>query len=676
MDISQSFPIDFNENITLADQVAYLQNIITLMPGNVYWKNRQGFYLGCNQNVAQLLKFNSCQEIIGKTIYDLFDKKYADIIHKTDEEIMTSAKELILEEPGPDMHGNFITYLTRKIPLFDQNKKVIGLLGVSFDISDRKKMEAELKNAKEIAEQQSKLAHIYLKNILVSLPENFYWVDKDSRILGCNDNQARIFGLLNAQKLIGKTIYGVAEMLGWDKTFADMIRKNDLEVMLTKKTKKVEESPIIDGEKRTFLSYKNPLLDDTNNAIGVFGVSVDITERKKMEEELLAAKEKAELANRAKSEFIMNMSHDLRTPFSGILGFAKILQKKEIDEDKKEVLNYVVQSGERLLTLLNEILDLVKFAKDDLVTLPAKFSIQNVVQQVAELMMAEIKYKNLELKLNVASNIPFFIIGDKLGVHRILLNLLGNAVKFTARGYVRINVEIFKKEKNKVVLKILVEDTGIGIPEDKYQIIFERFSRLTASYEGHYPGSGVGLYMVKQFVEEMNGQIRVSSEIGKGTTFTCLLPFQVSEEFDADQERDTAVVVSGDVAKNVLAQKPKHILLVEDDAIAQKMAKIILQEYFSCEVEIAATGSQALALVANKRFDLILTDIGLPDMDGFTLTKKIRQLGFNLPIIGLTAHADQESRSSAQESNMNEVVVKPLSEEICLRIFSFMKGDN
>ena len=189
-------------------------------------------------------------------------------------------------------------------------------------------------------------------------------------------------------------------MVGWDKSTADAIRKNDIEVMTTKQPKKTEEILSGDGQKRTFISYKNPLLGDNGEVIGVFGVSLDLTERQQMEEELLLAKEKAEYANQAKSEFIMNMSHDLRTPFSGILGFSKILQKKETDADKKEILGYIVQSSERLLGLLNEILDITKSSKIDFPVTAVKFNFFDILNKVIELMQAEIKYKQLEFKLN------------------------------------------------------------------------------------------------------------------------------------------------------------------------------------------------------------------------------------------------------------------------------------
>ena len=324
-------------NKIIADQnqkIAYLENIITQIPCNVYWKDRNGYYLGCNDSNLRAISCKSIKDFIGKTAYELLPSKFAAAVTKIDEQVMSSGKALVFEEAGTNHHGEEIIYLTHKIPLFDENKEIIGLLGISFDIAERKKTELELKKTKELAEHQSKVSNIYLKNLIARLPENFYWMDKEGRILGSNENQANLFGL-SSSKLLGKNIYDVAKLLGWDQSIPDAIRKNDLEVMTTKQAKQLEETVILNHEERIFLAYKNPLVDDQGEVMGVFGVAIDITERKRMEQELLIAKEKAELANHAKSAFITNMSHDIRTPFSGILGFSKILQKEETDIRKK-----------------------------------------------------------------------------------------------------------------------------------------------------------------------------------------------------------------------------------------------------------------------------------------------------------------------------------------------------
>lgn len=637
------------------DKITYLENIINHIPCNVYWKNREGYYLGCNESNLRIVGCQSLRDFVGKTVHELLDKKYADQIYETDESIMSSGKACILEEEWINVHREPAIYLTHKIPVFDKNRQIIGLLGVSFDITDRKKMELELKQTKELAEEQSKISKIYLNNLVASLPENFYWIDKESRVLGCNENQAKLFGLTSAQ-LLGKNNHDIAKLFGWDDKIANAVRQNDLEVMQTKQVKKTEETIFINGQKRTFLSYKNPMLDDKNEVMGVFGIGIDITERKRMEEELLIAKEKAELANIAKTKFITNMSHDIRTPFSGILGFANLMLKTETDSSKKEMLGYIAQSSEKLLALLNKILELAK--KSDQPSISTQFNLAESITNITGIMLAEIKFKNLNLEIHIDKNLPINLIGDKVKFDRILLNLLSNAIKFTKQGYIAIYINKLSQLDDEIIIQIKIADSGIGIPSDQHEMIFEKFTRLTSSYHGNYDGSGLGLYMVKQYVTDMGGTISVTSEPGKGSSFIYTLPFKFNNEKATMNCSDQNIKRSNQDKPN------KHILLIEDDTITQKITRLTLEEYYGCHVHVAETGKQAFTLLAEKHYDFILMDIGLPDGDGFDLATKIRsnENYQHIPIFALTAHADEDHIQN-DKSPFNAILTKPLNEK-------------
>ena len=305
--------------------------------------------------------------------------------------------------------------------------------------------------------------------------------------------------------------------------------------------------------------------------------------------------------------------------------------------------------------------------------LPCKFNLLESIEQITGIMLAEIKYKNLDFKINISENIPTLVVGDQLKFERILLNLLSNAIKFTNQGSIGVTGKIISQTKEKITLQITVKDTGIGIPEDKYETIFEHFSRLTPAHSNNYHGYGIGLYMVKQYVTEMGGDISVTSQIGKGSNFTYSLPFQLhAETLFPDEAINNIKTINFESIKNNLTSA-KYILLIEDDAIAQKMSKYMLEEYFSCSVEVAANSQQALEMIAKNRYELILMDIGLPDIDGFTLVKKIRATNSfyaQIPIFGLTAHIDDDSLSNEQLSYFNSLLSKPLSEEICSKILS------
>lgn len=494
-----------------------LTEIINIIPGNVYWKDRAGYYRGCNKNLANMLGLNSPEEIIGKTLYDFFDQEYADYIHNIDEQVMCFNQMLEIEEPFGSVNSKQI-FLTKKTPLYDGGN-IIGLLGISVDITQRKINEAEVISAKLDAERNSQLRQVYLDSILAELPENIFWSDVNSTVLGCNDNQARLFGLNKASELVGKDLNAMAKLAGWTPEMVAKIRENDLKIINTGMSEVVEETVNIRGEIKTFLSSKKPLRDVDNHIIGVFGITVNITERIKKEEELRVAKERAEMANIAKTEFIKNMSHDLRTPLNGIYGLSQILFRREADQVKKQDLGYILSAAEELTNLLNEIID-VSSIETGLTNKDVTFNLDELFDNVIKLFTPQAKANNIELVKKINTNeLSLLFHGDETKIHRILLNLVGNALKFTKHGSVTIELATTKKSNHLCEIALSVADTGIGIPTDKLESIFEKFTKLNPSYQGKYHGTGLGLYIVKEFVEQLGGRITVASELGKGSQF-------------------------------------------------------------------------------------------------------------------------------------------------------------
>lgn len=504
----------------------FLNNIIAELPEHVYWMDLDGRVLGCNEKQARSFGFPNTKELIGKTLYDVaksleWDKSLADKIRQDDLEVIQTRRPKI-SESTIILNNEERAFIDYKKPLVDETGKIIGVLGISIDITERKKLEKKLKLSEKNAINERNLTNIYLDNILDAVPEHLYWMDKNGVVLGCNDQQAQSFGLTNRNELIGKTLEEVGTKIGWSKEMINAIRQNDLHIMQTGQGTVVEESGIFHGQFKTYISYKNPLRNAQNKVIGILGITVDITERKKMEEELVKAKEKAEIASLAKSEFLMNMSHDLRTPLNGILGFTQILEAQETEPHKKENLTHILTSARRLLNLLSEILD-VSYIEAGMPIESNKFSVKDLFQQVEELMQTEIRRKGLEFKIQISENIPSILIGDKKRIDKILINLLSNAIKFTDAGIITFDVAAVQEQVDSVELKIVLKDMGIGIPQDKLEIIFDKFTRLTSSYRGVYKGTGLGLYIVKKFIEDLGGKIYVESEVGKGSTFTCLL---------------------------------------------------------------------------------------------------------------------------------------------------------
>ena len=287
-----------------------------------------------------------------------------------------------------------------------------------------------------------------------------------------------------------------------------------------------------DGHYYYIRTEKKPLYKD-GKMIGVSAVAFDITDQKILEEELNEQKTIAEQANLIKTEFIRNMEHDIRTPFNGVWGMANFLWEQETDPLKKEYLGDITQSAKELLDYCNGILDFSKVASGLFPITEKKFNLLNVVESVLKIEMPAAKNKNLHLDLHLSKDIPKIVVGDHYRLCRLLINLVSNAIKFTKKGQVSIDVKLLNKTDDAYLIRFTIKDTGEGIPIEQQSYIFEKFSRLSPSNKGLHKGSGLGLIIVKQFMEEMKGEIDLKSTLGEGTDFICTIPFKVplTEDF-------------------------------------------------------------------------------------------------------------------------------------------------
>lgn len=349
--------------------------------------------------------------------------------------------------------------------------------------------------------------------------------------------------------------------------------------------------------------------------------------------------------------------------------------------------------------MINEVIDLSRSESTKSLNQSVRFKLKQLVDDVTTLIQPAIENKSLKLTIDYDDNIPKILIGERTHLYRVLLNLTANAIKFTKQGSIAIKVKLAKEIDQETIIKITIKDTGIGIPKDKQTTIFERFIRLSPSYEGIYQGSGLGLSIVKQFIEEMHGEIHVESQENKGSTFTFIIPFRkplLQDDSLADDEdlsllHETSIFTHRIVDLNATEQEkpvivadnfklPKntHILLVEDNLIAAQAVKDTLQS-LGCHVDVAYTGYDALSLFDVGKYNLIYMDLGLPDLGGREVTKEIRKIeshsGKNTPIIALSAHIDEELRLSCVESGMNDVFTKPLMRHQAIRVFSGTEKD-
>jgi nitrogen-specific signal transduction histidine kinase/CheY-like chemotaxis protein len=378
--------------------------------------------------------------------------------------------------------------------------------------------------------------------------------------------------------------------------------------------------------------------------MGVLGIFVDITERKKLENELRVALDKSELANRSKSEFIQNMSHDIRNPLASILGMAQILYDNIVDENK-EYAHMLVQSSERLLDLLNNVLDLASAAQENQIK-QEPVELKKIAQSLKELLTPSLHTKHLQFNLEIDQQIPT-VVGDANKIERILLNLLSNAIKFTEQGNITLKIEILHRKQDRIQFAMHVIDTGIGIPEDKLHRVFEEFFRVHPSYEGIYKGHGVGLYIVKKYTELMHGDVKVQSQLGAGTTFTITLELPITEQIrEPEEETQIQTHIQAD------------ILLIEDEELALRAAKSMLEKD-GHTVTIARNLNEAHQQIKTHRFELIVTDLGLPDGSGMDLARAYRkqEQSGHTPIFALTGHGS-EVKEQCYASGIDAVYTK------------------
>ncbi len=429
--------------------------------------------------------------------------------------------------------------------------------------------------------------------------------------------------------------------------------------------------------------------DDRDRVIGVVIVARDVTEQKRIATELTEAivfaelavgiaeeaKEKAENATliaenavKAKQQFLSNMSHEIRTPMNAIIGFTKVLMKTELSAKQKEYLNAIKLSGDALIVLINDILDLAKVDAGKMTFEQTPFKMALSISAMLHLFETKIQEKNLTLVKEYDKNIPDVLVGDPVRLHQIIMNLVSNAVKFTAKGKITVSVQLLEEDDKKASIQFSVTDTGIGIPENKLERIFENFQQASSGTSRLYGGTGLGLAIVKQLVESQDGIITVQSKVGVGSTFSFRLDFKKTTE-NAESESDIIELKS---EPNEL-----KILVVEDIILNQLLMKTLLDD-FGFERDVADNGKIAIEMMRKKNYDLILMDLQMPEMNGFEATDYIRNvLNSKIPIIALTADVTTVDLAKCKAVGMNDYIAKPVDERILYsKIVSLIMKNN
>ena len=408
-----------------------------------------------------------------------------------------------------------------------------------------------------------------------------------------------------------------------------------------------------DGTLRPHLSRAEPICDQEGHVVRWFGTNTDITERIETEEALQHAKEAAEAANVAKSQFLANMSHELRTPMNAILGMIDVALPKATDPTVQDCLQTAKGSADLLLTLLNDLLDSAKIESGKLELESAPFSLRRMLDQITRVLAVRASEKGLCFYCRMPEETPDAVVGDRMRLQQVLLNLAGNAIKFTEHGEVEISLRALSQD-GEACLEFAVRDTGIGIPPSGLERLFQPFAQADASMARRFGGTGLGLSICKSLVEMMGGRIWVESEVGKGSTFYFTVRLPLAKELPSDFEAPVAVPA--------VACAQLRILLVEDNPANQKLATYVLQDRGHL-VEIAGDGQEAICLTEQNRYDVILMDVQMPGMNGLEATAAIRKRedgSSRVPIIAMTAHAMKGDREQCLAAGMDGYLSKPI----------------
>lgn len=636
----------------LREKEAFLRLIMDNIPQLVLWKDINSVYLGCNKHVAMLNSLQNTDDIVGKTDFDLVWQAFAEKYRSDDQRIMnTGVPELNFSEKviGPDQMLGWLE--TNKIPLLDENNNVIGILATARDITWQKQAEETLQQS------EKKFRQLY-----ESLRDGIAATDLQGHIVESNP----IF-----QQMIG---YEVAEIYALTHPQITPVKWHDLEktiietqVMtrgysdLYEKEYIHKDGTIIPVELRAYLTY-----DEQNDPVGMWAVIRDITERKHAEYELIYAKESAEqaklqadMANQAKSTFLANMSHELRTPLNGILGYTQILTRdRDLSVKQREGIQIIHRSGEYLLTLINDVLDLSKIEAGKIELYPTEFKFNDFVRGITDLFSMRAQQKNITFSYKPLSDLPINVLADEKRLRQILINLLGNAIKFTQQGGVSLKIEYFHEK-----MHFQIEDTGHGIAANDLDKIFQPFEQVgDRSYKAE--GTGLGLPITKRLIERMGGEIHVTSVLGKGSTFWVELNLPAIERSDTETQAVRKTII-GFVGKS-------RRLFVIDDKWENRSVMVNLLTPLGFTVLEASNGQEGLDKVVEIQPDLVITDLVMPVVDGFEFVRRLRKMPqfTTIPVIAASASVFDYHQERSITAGCNDFIAKPFHADTLLDLLS------
>lgn len=635
--------------IDLNTRVEAWLNWLNSTPEYIFFKDLTGVYQGTSRSNAVMAGFSSMKDMIGKTDEEIFSPEMVKIFKKEDEFIMKSGETRTFENlvEHPEKGTRLIE--TIKSPLYNNAGEIIGVQGVSRDITEKRKLVLKVK------EQTSQLRALF-DNVPFAL-----WIkDVEGKFRMVNEEYERYYGL-KKEYIIGKHMSEVlrTEKLAPEKT-VDQLVETDKKVIWAKEMFREVEHMCLRGEDYYVSITKAPIFDEKGDVVGLLGISYDITEERRQEQNLRDAKLQAESANRAKSEFLANMSHEIRTPMNGILGFIQLLADTKLTEEQRDYVTEAQKSSEILLELLNDILDLSKIEAGKMLMENISFNVRNVLEDVGTLASSNASKKDVEINVLCYSDVPERIVGDSVKLKQVLNNLVSNAIKFTDVGEINVIAKLLEKNDKLLRLQFDIEDTGIGISKENQAKIFKAFTQADSSTTRKYGGTGLGLTISKNLVSMMNGEITLESEEGVGSKFS------FTAEFGVDESEVEALDLSKDILENM------KILVVDDNKTNLKIVEYYLKGY-NCETVCVETVEDAINELSVKGgYDLILSDYCMPEYDGLYLAQKIREKSPELPIILLSSRGQMADCKANTEEFIQGYLPKPIRKDDLIKCISLV----
>lgn len=625
------------------DSLNFLTTMQDTVHNPIYFTDQDGRFQGCNRAFADQIANMPKNEIPGRTVHELAGQMSSEQM-----DFWQSQDNRILSEEGPQVYESLLNCADGVSRHFKFNKsnylnaqgKVVGLVCVLTDMTEQKRSEEQLRSANKMQEQ-----------LLLTAATAIFTVDSELRITGVNDEFLRLTGFKR------EDVFGLkcSSICGAPCSSQCMLFSPECGGGIFRQQCELKTS---DGQYRTVLKNATVTCDEAGRAVGGVESFVDVTD-------LIEARKLAERANQAKSEFLANMSHEIRTPMNGVIGMTELALNTELTEEQHEYLETVRVSANALLALINDILDFSKMEAGKFELVSVIFGLRDCIAVSMGSLSAQADVKGLELAYQISSELPDTLVGDPGRLRQILINLVGNAVKFTNHGEVILRVFQESQNEDKVILHFVVSDTGVGIPEDKHDSIFRSFEQVDASSTRQHSGTGLGLAIVSQLVGMMNGRIWVESKLGQGSHFH----FTIQLGIEDSAETEPVCVPQDDL-------KGLHVLIVDDNATNRRILEEVVSGWDMIPTAVDS-GFSAMEALENSRdtgasFSIALIDFMMPQMNGFELIERIRQNpSFSqIKILILSSATQRGDAARCMNLGISGYLVKPVKQSELLNAIS------